>query len=231
MSHCSARIAIRIPRSLAASCRRAAARVSQLCRKIGLIRTLTPRPTAWFVWTVCLTLGFGRMAAYNLGNYRPVTNDEGELISVAYKLATQGVMGSDLFAGFFGADQHFFFVLPVQHVLEAVTFRVFGAGIAQARWVSLVAGVSIVWLVGWLAWRWYGLGDGHRVRAAAGRLAVGFHRCRVRVAVVRRRANGALRRAGGGIRVARPRAVGCLPPPPAGPERVRASASAAAWPH
>jgi hypothetical protein len=115
------------------------------------------RGVAWFVWTLCLTLGFGRMAAYNLGNYRPVTNDEGELISVAYKLATQGVMGSDLFAGFFGADQHFFFVLPVQHVLEAVTFRVFGAGIAQARWVSLVAGVSIVWLVGWLAWRWYGL--------------------------------------------------------------------------
>ena len=33
----------------------------------------------------------------------------------------------------------------------------FGPGVAQARWVSLVAGVSIVWLVGWLAYRWYGL--------------------------------------------------------------------------
>jgi 4-amino-4-deoxy-L-arabinose transferase-like glycosyltransferase len=115
------------------------------------------RGMAWFVWTVCLTLVFGRIAAYNLGNYRPVTNDEVELISVAYKLATQGVLGSDLFAGFFGADQHFFFVLPLQHVLEAATFRVFGPGVAQARWVSLVAGVSIVWLVGWLAYRWYGL--------------------------------------------------------------------------
>ena len=106
----------------------------------------------------CLTLLFGRIAAYNLGNYRPVTNDEVELMSVAYKLATQGVLGSDLFAGFFGADQHFFFVLPLQHVLEAISFRVFGPGVAQARWVSLVAGVSIVWLVGWLAYRWYGLG-------------------------------------------------------------------------
>ncbi|HLZ28417.1 MAG TPA: hypothetical protein VKV73_13945 [Chloroflexota bacterium] len=109
------------------------------------------------MWTFGLTLLFGRIAAYNLGNYRPVTNDEVELISVAYKLATQGIFGSDLFAGFFGADQHFFFVLPLQHILEAATFRVFGPGVAQARWVSLVAGVSLVWLAGWLAYRWYGL--------------------------------------------------------------------------
>src|SRR5207244_3736281 len=27
-----------------------------------------------------------------------------------------------------------------------------------ARWVSVVAGVSTVWFVGWLAYRWYGLG-------------------------------------------------------------------------
>jgi 4-amino-4-deoxy-L-arabinose transferase-like glycosyltransferase len=115
------------------------------------------RVTAWAVWTFCLTLAFGRLAAYNLGNYRPVTNDEVELMSVAYKLATQGVVGSDLFAGFAGADQHFFMVLPLQHVLEAISFRLFGAGVAQARWVSLVAGVSVVWLTGWLAYRWYGL--------------------------------------------------------------------------
>lgn len=77
---------------------------------------------------------------------------------MAYKLATQGVLGSDLYAGFFGADQHFFITLPLQHVFEAFSFRLFGAGVGQARWVSLVAGVSIVWLVGGLAFRWYGLG-------------------------------------------------------------------------
>jgi 4-amino-4-deoxy-L-arabinose transferase-like glycosyltransferase len=123
-----------------------------------VVSLASQRGTVWFVWTCVLTLLFGRIAAYNLGNYRPVTNDEVELMSVAYKLAAQGVMGSDLFAGFFGADQHYLMTLPLQQVMEAVTFRVFGAGIAQARWVSLLAGVSVIWSVGWLAYRWYGLG-------------------------------------------------------------------------
>ncbi len=118
------------------------------------------RHIAWLCTTLGLSLAFGWAAAYNLGNYRPVTNDEVELIAVGYKLATQGVLGSDLYVGFFGADQHFFITLPLQHVLEALSFRLFGAGVEQARGVSVVAGMSIVWLVGWLAYRWYGLAAG-----------------------------------------------------------------------
>jgi 4-amino-4-deoxy-L-arabinose transferase-like glycosyltransferase len=113
---------------------------------------------AWLVSTLGLSIGFGTLAAYNLANYRPVTNDEVELMAVSYKLATHGVLGSDLFAGFFGAEQHWLITLPVQHLLQALAFRLFGTGVAEARWVSLVAGVSIVWSVGWLAYRWYGLG-------------------------------------------------------------------------
>ena len=67
---------------------------------------------AWALWTLALTLAFGRIAAYNLGNYRPVSNDEMELMAVAYKWATQGVLGSDLYAGFFNADQHFANAFP-----------------------------------------------------------------------------------------------------------------------
>src|SRR5262245_37457579 len=109
----------------------------------------------WVVVTVGCAGAFAALAAYNLANYRPVTNDEVELIAVAYKLATRGVLGSDLYAGFYGADQHFFITLPVQHVLEALSFWLFGAGIAQARGVSVAAGVAIVCTVGWLAYRWY----------------------------------------------------------------------------
>ena len=116
------------------------------------------RRTAWFAWTVCLTLAFGRIAAYNLGNYRRVTNDEVELISVAYKLATQGVLGSDLFAGFFGADQHFFFVLPLQGTFGGGRPFVSSGQVSPRRdGCRSRAGASIVWLVGWLAYRWYGL--------------------------------------------------------------------------
>jgi 4-amino-4-deoxy-L-arabinose transferase-like glycosyltransferase len=113
---------------------------------------------AWTLWTLAVTLVFGRIGAYNLGNYRPISNDEMELMAVAYKLATQGVLGSDLYAGFFGADQHFLITLPLQHLADATSFKLFGAGVAQMRWVSLVAGVSLVWVVSWLAYRWYGLG-------------------------------------------------------------------------
>ena len=112
----------------------------------------------WLGWTLCLSGAFARLAAHNLANYRPVSNDEVELMAVGYKLATRGVLGSDMYAGFFGGDAHHFETLPLQHVLEALSFSVFGAGVAQARWVSLVAALVIVWLVGWLAYRWYGLG-------------------------------------------------------------------------
>src|SRR6267143_4524711 len=79
---------------------------------------------AWAVWTLALTLGFGRIAVYNLGNYRPVSNDEMELMAVAYKLATQGVLGSDLYAGFYNADQHFMITLPLEHLFNAASFKV-----------------------------------------------------------------------------------------------------------
>jgi hypothetical protein len=115
------------------------------------------RHLAWWCATLGLSGAFGALAGFNLANYRPVTNDEVELIAVGYKLATQGVLGSDLYVGFFGADRHFFITLPLQHILDALGFQLFGAGVAQARGVSVAAGVSIVWLVGWLAYRWYGL--------------------------------------------------------------------------
>jgi len=67
----------------------------------------------WVLWMLAVTAVSGRIAVYNLGNYRPVSNDEMELMAVAYKLATQGVLGSDLYAGFFNADQHFMITLPL----------------------------------------------------------------------------------------------------------------------
>jgi 4-amino-4-deoxy-L-arabinose transferase-like glycosyltransferase len=109
------------------------------------------------VWTVGVTLSFVAMAAANMGNFRPVSSDEGEIMAVSYKLGTRGVLGSDPQAGFFHAEDHHFLTLPVQHVLEALSFQVFGAGVAQARGVALAAAVSLIWVVGWLGWRWYGL--------------------------------------------------------------------------
>ena len=107
--------------------------------------------------TATLTLWFARAAIVDLSNFRPVSNDEGELMEVSYTLAHQGVLGSPMYAGFFGADTHHLWTLPVQHAVDAATFTIFGAGIAQARWVSVAAALATLWCVGWLALRWYGL--------------------------------------------------------------------------
>src|SRR5262249_52450874 len=115
------------------------------------------RGAVWLAFTAAATLWFVAAAARDLPNFRPISNDEGELIEVSHVLANYGVLGSNLFAGCFGAESHHLWTLPPQHVLDAVAFRMFGEGIAQARWVSVVAAVAVLWSVGWLARRWFGL--------------------------------------------------------------------------
>src|SRR5437660_2524315 len=101
---------------------------------------------------MALSSFFGVTATRDLGNHPPVSSDEGEIMAVSYKLATQGVLGSDLQAGFFHAEDHHFLTLPVEHVLQAVSFRLFGPGVTQARSVGVTAAIALIWCVGWLAW-------------------------------------------------------------------------------
>jgi hypothetical protein len=111
----------------------------------------------WLLATLSIGVAFARLAVHNLANFRPVSNDEVELMEVAYQLATRGVLGSEMYEGFFGADQHHLWTLPVQHVIDAVVFVVFGTSVFSARAVSVVAALTAVIVVGWLAYRWYGL--------------------------------------------------------------------------
>jgi len=94
----------------------------------------------------------------DLGRYPRVHGDDSWVMSASYKLATTGVFGSDLYAGFDGADQHYFIALPVYQFLQALSFVLFGAGIAEARSVTVVSAVVVLWATTWLALRWYGLG-------------------------------------------------------------------------
>lgn len=97
------------------------------------------------------------VATINLANYRPISGDDAWILSASYKLARQGVFGSDMFAGFFNADQHYFIALPGQHVLQAAALWLWGDGVAQARWVSVLSGAALLWAASLLAWRWYGV--------------------------------------------------------------------------
>jgi 4-amino-4-deoxy-L-arabinose transferase-like glycosyltransferase len=116
----------------------------------------TLRQAALPATLLLFTFYFVSTAAANLGNYWPVTADDVWIISASYKWATQGVFGSDLYAGFFNAERYYFIALPVQYLLQALAFRLAGPSIEAARWVTLAAGITVLWTTIALAWRWYG---------------------------------------------------------------------------
>jgi 4-amino-4-deoxy-L-arabinose transferase-like glycosyltransferase len=115
------------------------------------------RSSMWLVCTIGLTAFFGSVLLVNLDNFRPLSSDDSWIMSISYKLATQGVLGSDMYAGFYNADQHWLINPPVHYISQAISFRIGGAGVAQARWVSVASAIVLIWVVGWLAYLWYGL--------------------------------------------------------------------------
>jgi 4-amino-4-deoxy-L-arabinose transferase-like glycosyltransferase len=79
------------------------------------------------------------ISVWRLDTLPPVYEDEPWQASVAYKLATQGVFGSDVFAGWNGMEQHYYGFLPVHPVLMAGIFKVLGEGLLQARLEAVLA--------------------------------------------------------------------------------------------
>ncbi len=93
----------------------------------------------------------------NLANHPTLTDDEAWVMSASYKLATQGVFGSDMFRGFYNADQHYFFNMPGHHFVVAAAFKLLGAGVVQARLVGVAYGVATIALTYLFARRLYGV--------------------------------------------------------------------------
>jgi 4-amino-4-deoxy-L-arabinose transferase-like glycosyltransferase len=83
----------------------------------------------------------------NLANHPVPTDDEIWILSASHKLATEGVFGSDLFAGFYRADEVYLFNMPLHHIVLAAAFKVFGTSIWIARLVSIAYGLAALVLV------------------------------------------------------------------------------------
>jgi hypothetical protein len=79
-------------------------------------------------------------ALRHLDTVPQVYEDEPWQASTAYKLMHQGVLGSDLFAGFYNMDQRYFGFMPLHPFALAGFFKVFGVGLAQARLETVVMG-------------------------------------------------------------------------------------------
>jgi len=101
-----------------------------------------------------------------------------EIAAPAFKLATQGIYGNDLFAGFYGAEKHYYVFMPMYPIAVALSFKVFGLGVAQARLVSVLSGLATVWLTYRLGKRLFDPAVGHAAAAALcfTRLAIDPHR-------------------------------------------------------
>src|SRR4026209_2507324 len=64
-----------------------------------------------------------------LGVFPPVGEDEPWIAAAPYKLATQGVLGSDLFAGYYDMERHHYAHMPPFPLAAAATFAPLGAGV------------------------------------------------------------------------------------------------------
>ena len=113
---------------------------------------------------VALLLLFWSVSLRGLDVTPPVYEDEPWQASTGWKLATDGVFGSDLFSGFFGMESRYYGFMPVYPLLLALTFRLVGLGLFQARLAVVVMGLLTLVLT-------YSLGN-RLFRPSVGLLAV-----------------------------------------------------------
>jgi 4-amino-4-deoxy-L-arabinose transferase-like glycosyltransferase len=76
-----------------------------------------------------------------LDRFPVVIGDEPATISPATKLVLHGAFGTDLFTGFYRAEQHWFQIMPLFSLLIAGSFKLFGIGMVQARLTSVSIGL------------------------------------------------------------------------------------------
>lgn len=68
------------------------------------------------------------------------------IVAPAWKLADQGIYGSDMFATFYEADTRNYDHMPLYGLFLAGAFKLLGLGIWQARLISVLAGLFVIYL-------------------------------------------------------------------------------------
>lgn len=109
-----------------------------------------------FLALIIVGCGWFGFTLSQLANFPRLHGDESGIMAPAYKLAREGVYGSDMYRGFYQADQHYLFTLPFHHFVLALAFQLLGAGVFQARLVSMAAGLLLLVVTTWLADGWFG---------------------------------------------------------------------------
>ncbi len=100
-----------------------------------------------------LCIAFGAVAGVGITRSQPVSSDEAIILSISATLSAQGELGAPVFAGIHNAEHHYFLSLPGIHLLHWPVFKLFGAGMVQARAVSVAVAVAGAAVAGLAAWR------------------------------------------------------------------------------
>ncbi len=120
---------------------------------------MLPRPRH-LLPLLLLLLGFWGVSLWNLAVVPPVYEDEPWQASTGWKLATEGVFGSDMFAGMGGMERRYYGYLPLHPLLLAGIFRVAGIGLFQDRLAPVAMGLLVLALTFALGRRLWGAGVG-----------------------------------------------------------------------
>jgi 4-amino-4-deoxy-L-arabinose transferase-like glycosyltransferase len=99
---------------------------------------------------------FVLICVWRLDVLPPVYEDEPWQASTAYKLAREGVFGSDVFAGWNGMEQHYYGFMPLHPLILAAVFKIFGEGLLQTRLEAIGASTLSLLLTLLLAKRLFG---------------------------------------------------------------------------
>ena len=113
----------------------------------------------FFVVAGCLAL-YLLVSLRHLEALPQVYEDEPWLASTGFKLATRGIFGSDMFAGFYGMESHYYEYMPLQPMLLAATYRLVGFGLFQTRLEPVMMGLLTLALTYALGRRLFGPGVG-----------------------------------------------------------------------
>lgn len=105
-------------------------------------------------WPLGLTLSalviYLLVSLNQLSVFPPVGEDEPWIAAASYKLANDGVYGSDLFKGRYGMERHVYEHMPVYSLFQAGVFKLFGVGVVQMRLPSVAFGLALALTV-WVA--------------------------------------------------------------------------------
>ena len=108
-----------------------------------------------------VALGTLLLAEWGLGLYGLAVvprayEDEAWIASTSWKLATQGVFGTDMQGNAYGSATHYFGFMPLYPLLQAGMFRLAGLGLWQARFTSVLLGLVLCALTFALGRRLFG---------------------------------------------------------------------------